>query len=116
DWPVRARKAEALAMHRRESAFEFSERAERYGQCAVGAEVTEMRKHTDTDALARRALASEFLLGTFGERLCQRFRHGNTLSIEQAQYGAAPRRLQIGKSHAVRRQHTRQRTDDHTAY
>src|SRR5262245_63284800 len=59
DWLVRARKAEALAMHRLESAFEFSERAERQGQRAVGAEVTEMGRHSTSGALARLTLASE---------------------------------------------------------
>ena len=101
DWLIRARKAEALAVHRLEHVFELGKSAEWNRQCAVSAEIAEMRQHADADAGARNALALQLLLGIIGERRSQGFRGSQAVRIERAQDGATPRRLQFGQAHAV---------------
>jgi hypothetical protein len=102
-------------VHRLEGGLEFGKRAERHRQCAVGAEIAEMREHADADAGARNTLALELRLGIVGERRSQGFRRSQALGVKQAQDGAAPRRLQFGQAHAVGREHAGQRMQQYSA-
>ena len=74
-----------------------------------------MRQHADADAGARNALAGELLGCVIGQRRGESLCGDKTLRVEQAQHGAAPRRLQLGQAHAVGRQHARQRMNEHAA-
>ena len=110
---VRAGKAEALPVHRLERGLELDEGADRHGQCAVGAEIAEMREHADADAGAWHTLALQLRLRIVGEGRGQSFRRSKSLRIEQAQHGAAPCGFQLCEPHAVGRQDAGQRMDEH---
>ena len=74
-----------------------------------------MRQHADADAVARHPLADKLLGCVLGKRRSQGFRSSQTLRVEQAQHGTAPRRLQLGQAHTVSREHAGQRVDEHAS-
>ena len=88
----------------------------RHGQGAVGAEIAEMQLHAARGCRSRATpWPTSSVDGLLRERRGRRFRGSQALRIEQREHGLGPRGLQLGKPHAVGRQHAGQRMDQHAA-